>query len=257
MGFAKMIGVRGYAQGIGLMGRVPLVLAVFLTILSAFTPGCSRSAVETDAGEGPVPETAESDEGVNLDVWLERMEVGSRELYSAREAVVGALSLEDGDVVADIGAGTGLYALLFADAVGPRGRVYAEDIEPLFLDLINRRSEDSGFDNITAVLGRENDVTLPERSTDVVFIADTYHYFSDREAVMKSVRKALKPSGSLVVVDYDLKPGEPRPEDKAHVRFGRAGVISEIEYVGFKLAEEKLVEGLEENYFLRFVKADE
>ncbi len=229
-----------------------------LSVLTAamLAAACSRSPAPAE-NAADARTAVEADDDLNLDVWLERMEVGSRELYSAREAVVAALSLEDGDVIADIGAGTGLYTLLFADAVGAHGRVYAEDIEPLFLDLINRRAEDSGLENITAVLGRENDVTLPANSADIVFIADTYHYFGDREAVMKSVLNALKPEGSLIIVDYDLKPGEPRPEDKVHVRFGRAGVISEIEYVGFTLAEEKAVAGLEENYFLRFVKADE
>ena len=228
--------------------------ALAAVVLFGLTSACSRAPQET---EPPASVAAQEpfEDDLNLDLWLERMEVGSRELYSAREEVVSALSLSKSDVVADIGAGTGLYTLMFAEAVGDQGRVFAEDIEPLFLDLINRRAEDAGFENITAVLGRETDVTLPENSIDVVFIADTYHYFDDREVVMKSVLKALKPDGSLVIVDYDLKTGEPRPEDMSHVRFGRAGVISEIEYVGFQLAEEREVPGLEENYFLRFVKA--
>jgi ubiquinone/menaquinone biosynthesis C-methylase UbiE len=222
-------------------------------ILAAFLIGCSPSPdVDGDASGAAAPDSGE----INLDVWLERMEVGSRELYSARNAVVAAIGLEPGDAIADIGAGTGLYTLLFAEEVGPMGRVYAEDIEPMFLDLINRRAEDSGVDNITAVLGRENDVTLPANELDVVFIADTYHYFGDREAVMKSVLRALKPGGSLVLVDYDLKPGEERPTDKAHVRFGKAGVISEIEYVGFQLAGDIAVEGLKDNYLLRFVRPE-
>lgn len=235
--------------------------ALRIVLLAAFAvvTGCSEPSSNgaADSGEQSAADAAPaSQDDVNIDVWLERMEVGSRELYSARDAVVAALDLEAGDVVADIGAGTGLYTLLFAEEVGADGRIYAEDIEPRFLDLINRRAEDSGLDNITAVLGRENDVTLPEGAMDVVFIADTYHYFSDREAVMKSVYRALKPGGSLVLIDYDLKPGEARPPEKSHVRFGRAGVISEIEYIGFDFAGDQAVEGLEENYFLRFVKAD-
>ena len=83
-----------------------------------------------------------AEEDVNLDVWLERLEVGSRELYSAREAVVEAVDLKEGDWVADIGAGTGLYSILFAEEVGEEGRVFAEDIEALFLDLIIRRTAD-------------------------------------------------------------------------------------------------------------------
>lgn len=195
-----------------------------------------------------------ADNGVNIDSLLESMEVGSRELYSARDAVVAAIGLRESDIVADIGAGTGLYSLLFADAAGADGHIYAVDIEPLFLDLINQRADDAGFANITAVLGRENDVTLPAESIDVAFIADTYHYFSDREAVMKSVFRALKPGGSLVLVDYDLQPGAARAPQKDHVRFGKAGVISEIEFIGFMLADEPVIEGLDENYFVRFRK---
>ncbi len=225
--------------------------AVWLALAAG---ACSPS---TEAGPQTASATdvqSSADDGVNIDIWLERMEVGSRELYSAREAVVAAAGIQEGDVVADIGAGTGLYTLLFADAVGATGRIFAEDIEPRFLDLINQRAEDSGLDNITCVLGRENDVSLPASSLDVVFIADTYHYFEDREAVMRSVFDALKPGGRLIVVDYDLEPGEQRPPEKSHVRFGRAGVISEIEYIGFTFDGAETVEGLQDNYFLRFVK---
>ncbi|VAW08349.1 hypothetical protein MNBD_ALPHA05-2422 [hydrothermal vent metagenome] len=162
--------------------------------------------------------------------------------------------MKEGDWVADIGAGTGLYTVLFAEAVGASGRVLAEDIEPLFLDLINRRAADLSVDNITAVLGREDDVTLPKSSVDVVFVADTYHYFEDREAVMRSIYEALKPGGSLILVEFDITPGEQRPDYKSHVRFGKAGVISEVEFIGFKLADAPVVEGLDENYFVRFIK---
>lgn len=226
-------------------------------LMAAFVLAASGCSPAPEGGEPEQSAQGEAvDEDINLDLWLERLEVGSRELYSARENVVAALGLEEGDVVADIGAGTGLYSLMFAEEVGPTGRIYAEDIEPLFLDLINRRAEDAGFNNITAVFGRETDVTLPDETIDLVFIADTYHYFDDREAIMKSVYRALKPGGSLVIVDYDLDPGAERPDDKSHVRFGKAGVISEMEFVGFQLAETPDVDGLEENYLVRFIKPE-
>lgn len=231
--------------------RGAFLKTVLAAAITAAVAGCSKAP---GGGDGPA-EPAASEE-INLDVWLERLEVGSRELYSARENVVAALGLEEGDVVADIGAGTGLYSLMFAEEVGPEGRVFAEDIEPLFLDLINRRAQDAGVNNITAVFGREDNVTLPAGAMDLVFIADTYHYFDDREAVMKSIYDALKPGGSLIIVDYDLEPGGERPEDKSHVRFGKAGVISEIEFIGFELAETVEVEGLEENYVVRFVRPE-
>lgn len=221
--------------------------------------GCSKDNNASDVAghvqaETDAAVTAADDQDLNLDLWLERMEVGSREFYSAREAVVAAIGLKEGDVVADIGAGTGLYSLLFAQEVGENGLVYAEDIEPLFLDLINRRAADDDVGNITAVLGREDDVTLPKESVDVVFIADTYHYFNDREKIMRTIYDALKPGGSLVLVEFDIVPGEERGEEKSHVRFGKAAVISELEFIGFELAEEPDVEGLEETYFIRLKK---
>ena len=240
------------------MVEVMMMRGAFIFLLLAF----SVAACSGERGDKAAPDevvliedgSAPPEQDVNLDVWLERLEVGSRELYSAREAVVEAAGLEPGDRIADIGAGTGLYTLLFADAVGPKGRVYAEDIEPMFLNLINQRVEDTGFANVTAVLGREDDITLPEESVDVVFIADTYHYFENRESIMRSIYNALKPGGSLILVEFDIEPGEARPDYKSHVRFGKAGVISEVEYIGFKLADAPAVEGLEENYFVRFVK---
>ena len=210
---------------------------------------CGGEPTRTAAGAN------EPDE-VNIDLWLERLEVGSRELYSSREAVVEALSLKPGDRVADIGAGTGLYTLLFAERVGDEGHVFAIDIEPLFLDLINRRAEDASLTNISAVLGRDDSITLPPGSLDVVFIADTYHYFSDREAIMTSVATALKPGGRLFIVDYELSTQNDAPAGREHVAFGKAGVMSEVQSLGLEGLGATEIEGLAENYFIGFAKPD-
>lgn len=202
----------------------------------------------------PAGRNANEPDEVNLDLWLERLEVGSRELYSSRMAVVDALGLQEGDIVADIGAGTGLYSLLFAERVGPGGHVFAIDIEPLFLDLINRRAEDGSVSNISALLGRNDSITLPPQSLDVVFIADTYHYFSDRKALMMSVNAALKPGGKLYIVDYELLPGAENAPERDHVAFGKAGVISEVQSLGFSSLGASDIDGLSENYFIAFTK---
>ena len=230
------------------------ISAVFGALILAACSQPTGEAEPLEAQNPPDAQAAVNHEEVNLDVWLERLEVGSRELYSARDSVVEAVGLTPGDWVADIGSGTGLYTLLFAEQVGPAGRVFAEDIEPLFLDLVNRRVADTDYQNVTAVLGHQADVTLPKESLDVVFIADTYHYFDDREAIMRTVYDALKPGGALILVDYEVTPGEKKPDDKSHVRFGKTAVISEIEFIGFEFAEDVAVEGLNDNYFVRFVK---
>lgn len=232
-----------------MMHRLILIAAIGAALTACGGEKSSSEPVEAVKGTGAL-----SEDGVNLEVWLERLEVGSRELYSAREKVVAAVGVKEGDWIADIGAGTGLYSLLFAEAVGAKGRVFAEDIEPLFLDLINQRASDLRLGNVTAVLGREDHITLPDESLDFVFIADTYHYFTEREAVMRSVYDALKPGGVLILVEFDVIPGEARPDYKSHVRFGKASVVSEIEYIGFDYVRAPDIEGLTENYFLRFEK---
>lgn len=242
-----------YAMAIGAQSGWRAAIMCFAALGVAACSEADEQALES--GGFVAPEAGAEDE-INLDIWLERLEVGSRELYSAREAVVAAVGLQEGDWVADIGAGTGLYSLMFAEAVGEGGQVFAEDIEPLFLDLIIRRSADNGANNITAVLGREEDVMLPAGAMDVAFIADTYHYFDRREAIMRTVYDALKPGGILNIVEYDMYQDRKMPENKSHVRFGKKTVIAEIEYIGFEFIEEVKVDGLEDNYFVRFKKPE-
>ena len=194
------------------------------------------------------------EEESNVELWLETMEIGSRELYSARSDVVEALDLGAGERIADIGAGTGLYSVMFAQQVGASGAVFAVDIEPRFLKLIIQRAADLDLTNVTAVLGRDVSITLPEREVDVVFISDTYNYFADPEAIMRSVFSALKPGGRLYVLDFDLSEGVPRNTENQHIRVGKEAVKAEIETTGFLFDEEVAVPGLTETYMLRFVK---
>ena len=215
---------------------------------------CSRKPAAEDSPPAVSADDPYPDDPANLELWLERLEVGSRELYSARGAVAAAVALKEGARIADIGAGTGLYTMLFAEKVGPEGSVFAVDIEPRFLKLINQRAEDDGRANIVSVLGREDSVTLPPASVDAVFICDTYHYFEDPAAIMATVRAALKSGGALYIVDYDVVEGRQPPPDHRHVRFGKAGVAAEIQSFGFGPAVEIPVEGLSENYMLRFAR---
>lgn len=108
------------------------------------------------------------------------------------------------------------------------------------------------MDNVVSVLGRDDSITLPEGSVDVVFICDTYHYFDDPKAIMETVFAALRPGGALYIVDYDLRDAQAQPPDKRHVRIGKAGVAAEIESFGFSAAEEIAAPVLDENYVLRF-----
>ncbi len=219
---------------------------------AVFVWGCDGARVDEIAEA--LPPQSYGEEETNVDLWLETMEIGSRELYSARADVADALGLEEGARIADIGAGTGLYTMIFAEEVGPAGAVFAVDIEPRFLKLINQRAADLDFANVTAVFGRSDSVTLPANDVDVAFISDTYNYFEDPEALMATVLEALRPGGRLYVVDFDLKDGEPRRETNDHVRVGKEALKAEVEAVGFEFDAEVDVPALRETYMLRFRK---
>lgn len=193
-------------------------------------------------------------EETNVEVWLDSLEVGSRELYAARDAVVAALALKPGERIADIGSGTGLYTVLFSPAVGTDGLVYAVDIEPRFLKVVNQRVDDLDIDNVLLVLSRQDDITLPPQSTDTVFIADSYHYFRDPQTILASIRRAIAPGGRLVIIDYNLSEAARNDPDKEHLRFGKDGLVEEVEAAGFELEREADVDGLTEFYFLIFRK---
>jgi ubiquinone/menaquinone biosynthesis C-methylase UbiE len=233
------------------MRRIELTAAAGLAALALLACGERRSQSDVAPPLEPPPYGEEEE---NPQVFVDTMEVSSRELYAAREAVLAATKIPAGARVADIGAGTGLYSLLFADRVGPEGIVYAVDIEPRFLKLINQRASDLDLVNVVSVLGRDKDITLPPGSVDVAFIADTYHYFTDRAAIMATVRDALKEGGRLIILDYELDASHKDDPDRAHVRFGKAGLVNEISSFGFRLVEEPDVKGLSDIYMVVFEK---
>lgn len=184
--------------------------------------------------------------------WVERFEKPGREIYDQRQAIAAACGLKPGMRVADIGAGTGLFSLLFAKAVGPSGRVYAVDISKTFADNIQRRARSAGFSNVTPVVNTQTDTRLAPNSVDLVFLSDTYHHFEQPRAMLASMHRALHAGGTLVIVDFERIDGRSSAWVLEHVRAGKESVIREVEAAGFKLvADEKL---LKENFFLRFAK---
>ena len=195
------------------------------------------------------------DPNLNVDSFVQRFEVESREVYAARQEVLMACGLLPSWSIADIGAGTGLYTRLFSERVGSNGWVYAVDIAPRFIEHINAHSNKVGLNNITGVLCREDSCSLPPESVEFVFVCDTYHHFEFPAATTRSIYRALKPGGQLVVIDFERIPGKSREWLLNHVRAGKDVFQQEIEDVGFIFVEEVSIAGFNENYFLRFRKA--
>ena len=143
---------------------------------------------------------------------------------------------------------------MFSESVGQTGWVYSVDISTRFLEHINKESADKKISNITGVLCAEDSVNLPPNSVDRVFICDTYHHFEFPKSTMTSIARALKEDGELIVIDFKRIPGKSREWLLGHVRAGKDVFRSEIQDAGFTLVEELKIEGLKENYCLRFKK---
>ena len=118
-----------------------------------------------------------------------------------------ALALKQGMDVADIGAGTGFYSLLFAERVGNSGNVYAVDVTDDFVRNIKRRAAENNFNNIQAVLSKQKDTQLNSDSIDMAFVCNTYHHFEYPQAMLASIHRALRPGGTLVIIDYRKQAG--------------------------------------------------
>ena len=182
-----------------------------------------------------------------------RFEVESREVYARRREILLACEVQAGQTVADIGAGTGLFTRLFAEAVGKKGRVIAVDIAQKFLDHIALSSREAGLANIDTVLGKADSTELPADSVDIAFICDTYHHFEFPQKTMNSLLRALKPGGRVILIDFRREEGKSSEWTLSHVRAGQEVFEREIADAGFrKLRENKAL--LDENYFVVFEK---
>lgn len=194
------------------------------------------------------------DPNLDVDQFISRFEVESREIFASRDRVLEALDLKAGMAVADVGAGTGFYSIAIAWKIGPKGQVYAVDIAPKFVEHIRNLSENLGRDNISPVLCDGNSVRLAPESVDMAFSSDVYHHFEYPQLTLASIHRALKPGGKWIVIDFERIEGVSRDWTMQHVRAGKEVVIKEVEQAGFQFVGEKKIEGFSENYFIEFVK---
>jgi SAM-dependent methyltransferase len=226
-----------------------------------------RAALAPDGLRPPMKAVAQGEKsvapGIN-DSWkspdveplVQRLEAESREIWVNRELLAAVTGPLKGSAVADIGAGSGFMAEIFARLVGPRGSVYAVDISPHLMEMVRKRAEDGGISNLHTVVCTEKSVELPPASVDLVFICDTYHHFEYPSNTLASIHEALRPGGQIVVVDFERIEGVSRPWIIEHVRAGREVFIEEITGAGFELVAAHEVPQLEENYILRFRRRD-
>jgi SAM-dependent methyltransferase len=134
--------------------------------------------------------------------WLERPE---REKEEQPTKLLELLKVQPGDIVADVGAGSGYLSFRLAEVVGVKGKVLAEDIQPEMLDIIRKRMKDKKVTNVEPILGTITDPKLPKAGVDLILMVDVYHEFDHPLEMTKAMVKALKPCGRLVFVEYRLE----------------------------------------------------
>jgi ubiquinone/menaquinone biosynthesis C-methylase UbiE len=163
--------------------------------------------------------------------WLERAE---RQQEEDPARALRILAVQPGQVVADVGAGSGYYSVRLSQLVGPRGKVYANDLQPGMLQILRSRLERERIANVETVLGTVDDPKLPGGALDMILMVDVYHEFSEPQAMLRRMRDALKPTGRLVLLEYRAEdPRVPiRPEHKMSV----AQAKLEVEAEGFSLS---------------------
>ena len=163
--------------------------------------------------------------------WLDREE---RDIEESPDAAIEALDLRPGLVVADVGAGSGYMTVRMAERVGAAGHVYATDIQPQMITLLQKRLTEEGIGNVTPVLGLVDDPKLPENAIDLILLVDVYHEFSEPQKMLRGMRAALKPGGRLVLLEYRKEdPSIPILEDH---KMSVAVAEQEVEAEGFTLS---------------------
>lgn len=227
---------------------IPHVVRTML-LLTAFTiSGIATPAYAQEESIRP----GINDRFMNPDVekWLARFERDNREVYTRRDEIVSVLNLKPGMDVADIGAGTGFFTMLFAQQVGPDGIVYALDIAEDFITHISERAEELGLANVRGIVNPADSTTLAPNSIDVVFLAHTYHHFEYPFKMLESIRSALRPEGIVVLVGFERIEGVTAKFVLNMVRAGKGTFTDEFKNAGFELIEE--VPFSKENYILKF-----
>lgn len=165
--------------------------------------------------------------------WLTRE---SREREEDCKTMLAALNVKPGDVVCDLGCGNGFYTLKLAQLVGEKGRVLAVDIQREMLGLLKDRAAEEKITNIEPLLGTLIDPKLPAANVDLVLLVDVYHEFSHPEQMLAAIRKSLKPTGRVALVEFRAE--DPNVPIKPLHKMSKSQIMKEFPPNGFKLVEE-------------------
>jgi ubiquinone/menaquinone biosynthesis C-methylase UbiE len=181
------------------------------------------------------------------------LEGPDRDAWQRPDQIMDALRIYDGNVVADLGAGGGWFTVRLARRVGPKGMVYAEDIQHQMIESINRRVEREGLQKrVITKLGTASDPGLPQGALDAVLIVDAYHEMEQPVTLLRNLAQSLKRDGRIGIVDFTSEGGGPGPPVEERVDPQR--VIKDAEEAGLRLTSRERF--LRYQYMLVFEKGN-
>jgi ubiquinone/menaquinone biosynthesis C-methylase UbiE len=206
---------------------------LFWSLSLALLSACASTGGTTQADPSVAPGANErfaTPEGRAASVNV--FEASERDQYQKPAEVIRNLELREGDVVCEVGAGSGYFTPYLSKAVGRTGRVYAQDPQREFLELIRQKKEHMGLTNVEVVLSTYTDTNLPDDTCDVAFVLDTYHHFEWPPPMLDAMKRDLKQGGRLVIVDWYRRQNAifDKLGIKAadHMRLDLDGVVAEV-----------------------------
>lgn len=208
------------------MTLLRLILSVALGVVLFTQPTVAES--EAHPATNRVPAHVMSYRGAD---WLER---DDRYLLEQPDRVIATMKLAPGDVVADIGSGSGYFTRRLAKAVLPAGKVYGVDIQPEMNAILAENCKKEGIENVEIILSEEADPKLPAESVDWILLVDVYHEFQQPIPMLAKMREALKPGGRVALLEYRLHGDTGTHIQKDH-RMSVEQVLAEWEPAGFRL----------------------
>ena len=177
--------------------------------------------------------------------WIKQLEGPERLAGLRADDILKVLGLKDGDIVADIGSGTGVLSWPMARKVAPTGRVLAVEVDQELLDYIDERSAQEKLGNIVTVLGEFQDPKLPTNDVDVAFFHNTLHHIKDRVGYLKLLASHLTPEGRMLVIDM-IDGHKDDPEMQIDVE----SVVGWMKAAGFQRSQQ--IDLFEDKFFLVF-----
>lgn len=180
--------------------------------------------------------------------YLWYLESEKRDYWQKPDQIIEALQLEEGDVIADIGAGGGYFTVWFSKQVGKTGHVYAVDVQDIMITRLKERIKTQKLDNVTVMKGTFESPLLPAKTIDIAFFSSVYKEIDNRVSYMKAVRRTLRPDGRVAVIEFYRDRGLIGPE--IGDRLYESQVIREMKQAGFSLI--RRFEFLPREYFLLF-----